>query len=597
MTTSGSKGRKRRRYNNLDDSQKSIKLFCVWNTDHKNTKSQNKLRAASSETVSKITSKPVARKKQTLLAPFDKTNNPNCFKIKKMDCWNSKSNGSNFVQIENNDACTNINSEEIESELQLIECCERAELSLSQEKLKCRNGNVRSSSNDCDLSQTENIGAHCSDNELEIFECCERAELSLSQEKLKRRNGNVRSSSNDCDMSQTENIGAHCSDNKLEIIECCERAELSLSQEKLKHRNDNVRSSPNDCNLSQTENICAHSSDSELEIIECCERAELSLSEEKLKHRKERKSNANFDSFGQNNSIFGGCSSSNERESEIEIIECCDRAELSLSKEKLKHRKSIASDDTSVQNENIFGGCSSSKTRDSELEIVYEKAGSNVRIKTENVQKSNGKTSARKRQLLPQFNKNASATRNLNYSHQAQPRKTNSFDDFDIEANDLEILEVCKKAELSASQTSLPLDKKARNSPNMFGLFGITSSDEEDMDVCFDKEMENFRRRPYFNEIPDEILETIFCQLPLIDLLTNLSLVCKRWNRLISCEKFLLWKKRYYRYKYSFESRKEINDFFIQEQLNVPSIFPGQLFRYYCSSIMLDHQINLFMLE
>ncbi|CAB3978993.1 F-box DNA helicase 1-like [Paramuricea clavata] len=576
MTTSGSKGRKRRRYNNLDDSQKSIKLFCVWNTDHKNTKSQNKLRPASSETVSKITSKPVARKKQTLLAPFDKTNNPNCFKIKKMDCWNSKSNGSNFVQIEN-DGCIN-HSEEIESELQLIDCCERAELSLSQEKQKCKNDNVRSSLNDCHLSQTENIG-RCSDNELEIIECCERAELSLSQEKLKRKNDNVRSSPNDCNLSQTENIGGP-SDNELEIIECCERAELSLSQEKLKRRNGNVRSSPNDCDLSQTENIGAHCSDSELEIIECCERAELSLSEKKLKHRKERKSKANFGNFSQTKCIFGGCSSSEERESEIEIIECCDRAELSLSKEKLKHRKSVANDDTSVQNENIFGGCSSSKPKDPELEIVYEKAGSNVRIKTENVQKSNGKTSARKRQLLPQFNKNASATSNLNYSHQAQPRKTNSFDDFDIEENDLEILEVCRKAELSASQTSLPPDKKARNSPNMFGLFGITSSDEEDMDVCFDKEMENFSRRAYFNEIPDEILETIFCQLPLIDLLTNLSLVCKRWNRLISCEKFLLWKKRYYRYKYSFESRKEIDDLFIQEQLNVPSIFPSQLFRF-----------------
>ena len=106
-------------------------------------------------------------------------------------------------------------------------------------------------------------------------------------------------------------------------------------------------------------------------------------------------------------------------------------------------------------------------------------------------------------------------------------------------------LEVCKQAELSASQTS-------NSSPV---------------------------HKTHFDKFPDEILENIFCQLPLIDLLTSLSLVCKKWHRIISGEKFLLWKKRYYRYKYSFDSRSEIDSLIVQEQLHLPQTFPTQLCR------------------
>ncbi len=498
MSRSVSKGGKRRKYSDLDDSQKSIKLFCVLDTSRQNTESQNKLRADHT-----TASNFVPRKKQALLAPFDaKASNTNCFKIKKM--------GSKFARIKDNCASTS-SSGEMESELELIESCERAELSLSQEKLKRRNNNVGSSGSKVDLSQPENTGG-CSDSELEIIECCERAELSLSQEKLKRRNDNVGSSGSVIDLSQPENTGG-CSDSELEIIECCERAELSFSQEKLKRR----------------------------------------------------KSNANC---AQPESIIGGCSSS-EGESDLEIIECCKRAELSLSQEKLKGRKS---NPNHSQTESIIGGCSSSKEEDFELEIVYENTGNNCNIKTEDekgylgntnkVRKLKDKTAATKRQLLLQFN---------------------MLDEFEAGENDMEMFEACKQAELSASNSSsfnAHLDKKAGDSSNMFGLFGTTSSDEDEIDACFDKEMENYRRRSYFNEIPDEILENIFCQMPLIDLLTNLSLVCKRWRQIISCDKFLLWKKRYYRYKYHFESRMEIDLLLVQEQLHIPTIFPEQLCRY-----------------
>ena len=79
--------------------------------------------------------------------------------------------------------------------------------------------------------------------------------------------------------------------------------------------------------------------------------------------------------------------------------------------------------------------------------------------------------------------------------------------------------------------------------------------------------------------MPDEMLESIFCQLPLIDLLASLSLVCKRWYQIISSEKFLLWKKTYYHYKYSFDSRREIDNLLAEAQLHIPPVFPSQLCR------------------
>ena len=389
--------RKRRRYSDLDDSQKSIKLFCV-NTNHKNTespkRSPNKLRATL-YSESGIASNFVQRKRQSLLAPFDKASNPNCFKIKKMNSWincdaeKSKSfaqgTSSNYVQISGNYSCS---SGELESE-----------------------------------------------TESELIACCERAELTFSEEKLKHRKDNDRSCENGLSQSKKDDLFGDCSDSELEIIECCEKAELSFSQEKAKRQNDNVRS--------RTDCIAA------------------------------------------------------------------------------------------------------------------------------------------KRQLLPEFDENLN--QNLDSSHESEPKKRKCVNDFEIEVNDLDVIEACERAELQASQSlsvNLPLqvdEEKTKDSPNTFGLFGITSSDEEDMDACFDQEMDKYRQRDYFAKLPDEILEAIFCQLALIDLLTNLSLVCKRWCAIISCDKFLLWKKRYYCYKYNFESRVEIKELFIKEELHVQNYFPNRL--------------------
>ena len=88
MNRNGSKGRKRRRYSELDDSQKCIKVFCAENQTTK--EEDKKLRTSSkcaSESGSKVIPSPVGREKQTLLAPFRQTaiTDFNCFRIKKMD--------------------------------------------------------------------------------------------------------------------------------------------------------------------------------------------------------------------------------------------------------------------------------------------------------------------------------------------------------------------------------------------------------------------------------------------------------------------------------------------------------------------------------
>ena len=100
----------------------------------------------------------------------------------------------------------------------------------------------------------------------------------------------------------------------------------------------------------------------------------------------------------------------------------------------------------------------------------------------------------------------------------------------------------------------------------------------EEMDSSFDG-MKYHSQRSYFNEMPDELLENVFFQLPLVDLLMSLSLVCKRWYRIISGEKYLSWKKKYYRYKYFFDSRGEVDIMLAEAQLHIPQIFPSQLCR------------------
>ncbi|XP_060543035.1 F-box DNA helicase 1 [Pantherophis guttatus] len=67
-----------------------------------------------------------------------------------------------------------------------------------------------------------------------------------------------------------------------------------------------------------------------------------------------------------------------------------------------------------------------------------------------------------------------------------------------------------------------------------FGLLGTTSGDDVPQGTM--------------EKLPDEILQQVFALVPLVDLLQNLCLVCRRWKRIISDVKFIPWKKVYYQY-------------------------------------------------
>lgn len=60
-----------------------------------------------------------------------------------------------------------------------------------------------------------------------------------------------------------------------------------------------------------------------------------------------------------------------------------------------------------------------------------------------------------------------------------------------------------------------------------FGLVGAHDGDDSDEEEKID----------YFEQLPDELLEVIFAQLPMLDLCLNSNRVCIRWSQIISSEK------------------------------------------------------------
>ena len=51
------------------------------------------------------------------------------------------------------------------------------------------------------------------------------------------------------------------------------------------------------------------------------------------------------------------------------------------------------------------------------------------------------------------------------------------------------------------------------------------------------------------SDLPPEVLQIVFSCLPLQTLLTTCTRVCSQWRDIISENKFLQWRKLYYRYK------------------------------------------------
>ncbi|XP_071160751.1 F-box DNA helicase 1-like [Mytilus edulis] len=79
----------------------------------------------------------------------------------------------------------------------------------------------------------------------------------------------------------------------------------------------------------------------------------------------------------------------------------------------------------------------------------------------------------------------------------------------------------------------------------------------------------------YFDRLPDELLEIIFAQLPVESLNSICNRVCTRFNRIISSERFVPWKKKYHKLK-----RMLINPVIFLNEMGSPADYLVKLIRY-----------------
>ena len=82
----------------------------------------------------------------------------------------------------------------------------------------------------------------------------------------------------------------------------------------------------------------------------------------------------------------------------------------------------------------------------------------------------------------------------------------------------------------SVSFKSARRAKKQSSARSTFGLVGgdVIDSDEDD------DSQDSSHCGSDFSQLPIEIMENIFCQLPIVDLMLNCALVCRQWYNIIS---------------------------------------------------------------
>ncbi|KAJ7370009.1 F-box DNA helicase 1 [Desmophyllum pertusum] len=97
----------------------------------------------------------------------------------------------------------------------------------------------------------------------------------------------------------------------------------------------------------------------------------------------------------------------------------------------------------------------------------------------------------------------------------------------------------CKKSSSSSFKSARQAKKQpSRSARAAFGLVGGGDVSDSDDDDSQDSSL--------FARLPVEIMENIFCQLPIVDLMLNCALVCRQWYNIISRDSFIPWKKKYF---------------------------------------------------
>ncbi|XP_068713837.1 F-box DNA helicase 1-like [Montipora foliosa] len=143
--------------------------------------------------------------------------------------------------------------------------------------------------------------------------------------------------------------------------------------------------------------------------------------------------------------------------------------------------------------------------------------------------------------------------------------------------------EADKKLASSSSESSDSSRKAGKKKPRKrkkmssarSSMYGLVKGDESDTEDDSDDSTPPVKE---FSHLPEEIMENIFCQLPVIDLMLNCVLVCQQWNRIITRYSFIPWKKKYFRLKKKDpECEDEMTELLDQEGLLELELFPTNL--------------------
>lgn len=89
----------------------------------------------------------------------------------------------------------------------------------------------------------------------------------------------------------------------------------------------------------------------------------------------------------------------------------------------------------------------------------------------------------------------------------------------------------CAKSQISAKCKKKNL-RKTKNCPSASSSRNGLVKDDDESNTEDDSDVNPLETE--FSHLPEEIMENIFCQLPMIDLLLNCALVCRQWNNIIA---------------------------------------------------------------
>ena len=126
----------------------------------------------------------------------------------------------------------------------------------------------------------------------------------------------------------------------------------------------------------------------------------------------------------------------------------------------------------------------------------------------------------------------SSSTETASQSSQASEKESSSQSSCTSESDHRNTVSFCKKSSSSSLKSARPT-KMQTSAKSTFGLVGGDVSDSDDDDD--DDDLQSLSQCVSdFAELPVEIMENIFCQLPIVDLMLNCALVCRQWYDIIT---------------------------------------------------------------